>query len=63
MNRSGVLKIAASIVVIMMGISTLVVGMQLSSEETPATAHKQVSTNPQSEPRPGQHDLQDADVH
>jgi len=49
MNRSGVLKIAASIVVIMMGLSTLVVGMQLSSEGTTATAHKQVSTNPSSQ--------------
>ena len=52
MNRSGVLKIAASIVVIMMGLSTLVVGMQLSSEETTATAHKQVSTNPSQNPDP-----------
>jgi hypothetical protein len=46
MNRSGVLKIAATIVVIVMGLSTLVVGLQLSSEGTAATAHKQVSTNP-----------------
>jgi hypothetical protein len=52
MNRSGVLKIAASIVVIMMGLSTLVVGMELSSEGTTATAHRQVSTNPSQNPDP-----------
>jgi hypothetical protein len=46
MNRSGVLKIAATIVVIVMGLSTLVVGLQLSSDGTTATAHKQVATNP-----------------
>lgn len=46
MNKSGVLKIAATIVVIVMGLSTLVVGLQLSSDGTTATSHKQVSTNP-----------------
>jgi hypothetical protein len=46
MNRSGIMKIAASIVVIMIGLSSLIVGMQLSSDGTTATSHKQASANP-----------------
>jgi len=44
MSKLKYLKVAGIFVVILFGLSTLVVGMQLSSDSTATTVHKQTTT-------------------